>query len=424
MTTRNDRSRAPIVLVLLAAIAAVTASCIDGDEPFIVEPASPLFERYVSLGNSITAGYQSSGIVDSTQQQAYPVLLAAKANARFGIPSLTYPGCPPPLAAPLTTERISTTPCALRSFDMPDLVQNLAVPGFYASHPDNPAGNGTIITTLILGGRTQLGAMAEADPTLVSVWLGNMDALIASGAGDTLLLTPQAAFESEYAEIVDAINDTDAQEAILIGVVDAIEAAPLLQYGAYFWALPDTLVLSATDTIFMDVQNDCAPSFAGGLGSSRYVSFSGVQTAIAAGERPVTISCVDGVEIGGAYQPGYLLDETEQAVIQSRVQGFNSFIAQQAADNGWIYVDPGAILGPALADADKIRKCQGLPQATGPTAFGTVIQTTCPGFNAPNFFGSFITFDGTHPSILAHQAVADTLAGRLNEAHGSTLPVN
>ncbi|MGK7313317.1 MAG: hypothetical protein ACN0LA_13865 [Candidatus Longimicrobiales bacterium M2_2A_002] len=429
MTTRNHRSRAPFAIALLALVAFVATSCIEGDDPIIVEPdAGPLFERYVSLGNSITAGFQSGGIVEATQEEAYPVLLAAKAGARFGIPALAAPGCPPLFVAPLSTVRTDpTVACALRTYARPDPIQNMAVPGANTAHVSDPIGTGTTLNTLILGGRTQLSAMADADPSLISVWIGNNDALTAALSGTAAALTPTATFQSEYDQIVTAMLDTDAQDAILIGAANPMVVAPALQPGAYFWALPDTLVLAPTDTIFLDVSNDCAPFDGTGAPNplaSRLISFVGVANALGAGERPLTISCVNGVEIGGAYQPDYLLDETEIAAISTRIAEFNGYIEQQAGDNGWIYIDPTSIIGPALANPNAIRKCQGLATATDPASFAAAVQNTCPGPSAPNFFGSYFSFDGVHPSSEAHGVIADSLAGRLNAVHGLSLPID
>src|SRR5215831_656047 len=55
-----------------------------------------LMARYVSMGNSITAGFQSAGINDDTQLQSYAVLFAHQAGAPFFVPLLNKPGCPPP----------------------------------------------------------------------------------------------------------------------------------------------------------------------------------------------------------------------------------------------------------------------------------------------------------------------------------------
>src|ERR687890_467537 len=57
-----------------------------------------LFTSYVALGNSITAGFQSNGINDSTQRQSYARLLARAMGTRFAYPALAMPGCPAPIA--------------------------------------------------------------------------------------------------------------------------------------------------------------------------------------------------------------------------------------------------------------------------------------------------------------------------------------
>ena len=60
--------RSSVVLGLLLAAAACQSDQLN--RPFSVTPVDPLFDRYVSMGNSITAGFQSDGINDSTQLQS------------------------------------------------------------------------------------------------------------------------------------------------------------------------------------------------------------------------------------------------------------------------------------------------------------------------------------------------------------------
>ncbi len=81
-------------LALLLAGVSLAAGCVD-DETLTTprRAGGDLFARYVSIGNSITAGFQSGGINDSTQLRAYPVLLAQQAGAGFEAPLLTRPGC-------------------------------------------------------------------------------------------------------------------------------------------------------------------------------------------------------------------------------------------------------------------------------------------------------------------------------------------
>src|SRR6267154_4872038 len=90
---RTSRFSAAVLGLVLAA-----AACNDDqlNRPYANTPVDPLFERYVSMGNSITAGFQSGGINDSTQVQSYAVLLARAMRAPFFPPLLNRPGCPPP----------------------------------------------------------------------------------------------------------------------------------------------------------------------------------------------------------------------------------------------------------------------------------------------------------------------------------------
>ena len=89
------RGRALAALALAAPL--ILASC---DDATLMSPdpeAGDVFARYVALGNSITAGFQSDGINDSTQTRSYAAFLAEGMGTRFEVPELRAPGCPPPL---------------------------------------------------------------------------------------------------------------------------------------------------------------------------------------------------------------------------------------------------------------------------------------------------------------------------------------
>src|SRR4051812_2313632 len=92
----------------VAALLAVTAITACSSDNSVVggNSVNPLFNTYVAMGNSITAGYQSGGINDSTQMQSYAVLMARAMNTDFRVALLNKPGCPPPVDNFLTQHRV------------------------------------------------------------------------------------------------------------------------------------------------------------------------------------------------------------------------------------------------------------------------------------------------------------------------------
>ena len=72
-------NRLHLVTTLALGLLGLTAACFSNEK--LNSPSVPtggaIFARYVAMGNSITAGFQSAGINDSTQQQSYARLLAS-----------------------------------------------------------------------------------------------------------------------------------------------------------------------------------------------------------------------------------------------------------------------------------------------------------------------------------------------------------
>src|SRR6478672_2907631 len=92
--------------LLLGAVTALASACHSDDGLIGPVPADPMFKSFVALGNSITAGWQSGGINDSTQKQSYALLLARSMNTRYAYPALAGVGCPPPVNNLLTQTRV------------------------------------------------------------------------------------------------------------------------------------------------------------------------------------------------------------------------------------------------------------------------------------------------------------------------------
>ena len=155
---------------------AVLASCDRKDTVLgpVTPPGGDIFASYVALGNSITAGYQSGGINDSTQRQSYARLLANQMGTQYHYASLQGRGCTPPIANTQTGALVGVgstgQTCDLRAgASVTDILNNVAVPGARVLDPistSTVASNA--LTMFILGGKSQVSKALDARPTFAT----------------------------------------------------------------------------------------------------------------------------------------------------------------------------------------------------------------------------------------------------------------
>jgi lysophospholipase L1-like esterase len=404
-----------LVSTLLVALP-VLAGCRTDEKLNAPAVSDPMFRRYVAMGNSITAGFQSAGIDDSTQQRSYAQLLAKAMVTNFNYPQLNGRGCPPPFTNNITQTRVgggTPTTCDLR-VPRNGLMNSVAVPGARAEELLNnfgvPVSTSNALTTFFLGGKTQVERMTEMQPTFVSVWIGNNDVLGSltntSNPGDPLFVTPGAVFDAQYDSIAAAVSATGAK-AVLIGVAD-VSVIPYASKGTFYFCasanaagacgvppqLPPGLFVSPS----------CAPALAGGLGDTTLVPWPiGVPKILAAAQGATdTLDCTVDTDV---------VSGSELAGLHAAVTGYNAHIQSVAAANGWAYLDPNPALLAARSDPTIPLKVEPFPSIPPNPLV------------APVTFGTFFTLDGVHPSSLAHQVVASAIAAAINAQYSTTLPV-
>ncbi|HYL22261.1 MAG TPA: hypothetical protein VEU74_10905 [Gemmatimonadales bacterium] len=402
--------------VFLCAVVGLTLVAVGCENDDLFTPTPPLyaggamFARYVSFGNSITAGIQSFGLSDSTQRLAYPVLLAGAMHTPFNYPSLNNPGCPPPITnifanPPTRVGGLPDTFCALRSSNVPALLNNVAFPGASVLEllntdygpPQPPAAATDAYKLFLLGGRTELQRAREVLPTFVTVWIGNNDVLGAildtGDAGQAADITPPATFATQYNALMDSLDSFGSiQGGALIGAVQVTGAPYVSQGRAYFAAqaaIPTMTVLanclafqtlSATDTAWVEVP----------------FHYGAPIVAKAAAGIPDTLDCSNY----------HVISVPEAVNMISTVVQYNATIQAAATARNWLFVDPNPLL-QTLAQAGAIRPFPAFPP--DPNA------TTAP-------FGTAVSRDGVHPSTSTQKLIAQSLQQAINAFYHSAIP--
>jgi lysophospholipase L1-like esterase len=422
MTPETSIVRRLRALLVGAVGACAVAACSKTAD--ILTPATPgnnaaFMARYVALGNSITAGFQSDGINDSTQKQSYARLLANAAGTRYAYAALAGRGCRPPLTSLLAGTRVgggTAATCDLRTTaSINAVLNNVAVPGANSFDPNGAVGGGySALTQFILGGKTQVQKAVEVDPTFATVWIGNNDVLSFALSGTRTGVTDSAAFVANYDRMIADLlgGSPNLKKGVLIGVVQVVNAPlgiPISVINpnatpsqpAYAYQPAAAAVVSQQ---IIRHPLAFAPNCNTGTPQIAFSAFAAIAAAYAAVPATVPFTFVCGDIPGVATKTPGLLTDADRTFFINRVTGWNNYIKAKAASIGFAYYDPNSRLTAWRATG----QVPPFPNLAAPAG-------TSP-------FAPFVSFDGVHPSAAAHLVVAQDLVALINTTYGSSIP--
>jgi lysophospholipase L1-like esterase len=382
--------RRPAFVLLAAAVAAAAAAT--------PAAAQTNFTTYVSVGDSLAAGFESNSLVETHQNRSVPALIARQAGVQgFQQPLISEPGIPPELTlvslvpAPLIAPKAATagTP---RNLALARPYNNLAVPG--ATSVDaltRTTDAGGLHDIILRGMGTQVQQAVALRPTAITLWIGNNDVLGAALRGraiDGVTLTPTAAFRATYAQIVAALKPT----------------------GAFIVAanLPDVTTIPFVTTIRPYVVNSAgAPVLIAGsrvplLGPNGPLPSTALVTLAASTLLAQGIGVPTAVGGTGAPLPDeVVLDPSEIAIIQDHVTANNQAIREICGAANIPVLDVNGLLTELATTGRKIG-----------------------GINLTGAFlsGGVFSYDGVHPNDVGYAIVANEFIRVIN-ANGGALPL-
>jgi lysophospholipase L1-like esterase len=359
------------------------------------------FTTYVSVGDSLAAGFESGSLVETHQNRSAPALLARQAGVQgFQQPLVSEPGIPPELTlvslvpVPVIAPKAATAG-APRNLALARPYNNLAVPGATSVDALTRTTDAGGLHDLILRGLgTQVQQAVALRPTAITLWIGNNDVLGAALRGraiDGVTLTPTAVFRATYGQIVAALKTT----------------------GAFIVAanLPDVTTIPFVTTIRPYVVNPStgAPVLVGGarvplIGPSGSLPSTALVTLAASTLLAQGIGIPTALGGTGAPLPDeVVLDPSEIAIIQDHV----------AANNQAIREICGAANIPVLDVNGLLRELA----TTGRHVGGITL-------NSAFLSGGVFSYDGIHPNDVGYALMANEFIRVINASGGSLSPVD
>ena len=373
-----------------------------------------VFQRYYSIGTSISGGVTSDGLKAASQQTSWVAQLANLAKRPMTLPLISGFGCAPLLRGPLALGvRESGEPaglpflqrqCAPNEPGITLPTQNVAIDGArtgaaLSATPENPdPGHATQYPRVLAPGMSQVTAMEAQNAKIVSVELGGNDILGARYGvyPSATEVVPVAVWEPQYREVVTRVAGV-AKEAVLVGLVNDVRSFPSFRTGDEIWQARATFA-----PFNVAVDPNCN-------GSSNLI-FVAVRVPVAAATGayyyqnnlgPYTFSCQNAPSFTGIQD--YVLDANDVAGVNAQLAAMNTVIQDEAAKHGFAYFPLGALYEDVVTKA--------------PFNAVTLMTSQQP-------YGPYVSLDGIHPTAEGSRVLADAAAQALNQTYNLGIPLS
>jgi lysophospholipase L1-like esterase len=369
-----------------------------------VDTGAANFTRYVAIGDSLTAGFMSGSLYETAQRNSYPVLIYRQATgqtAGFEQPLVSDPGLP---GGALELRSLVPVVIAPKSgqggpinLTVPRPYNNLAVPGARLRDTLVTFTGGLhdlVLRPPAFQNTTALQQAMLYNPTFVTIWIGNNDALAAATSGiviDGVTLTPAAQFETDFRTLVSTLASAQASPRMAMATIPDVTVIPFVNALSRFVPNPATgqPVLINGQPVPLIGPNGLLVAGDRVLLSASSLLAQGIGVPAALGGR------------GTPLPDTAVLSVSEVATISARVQAYNNVIRAVATERNAALVDTNALL---------IRAAQG-QVGVGGIAFTPAFLT-----------GGIFSYDGVHPTAIGYALIANEFIAAINDKYDAEIP--
>jgi len=400
-------------------------------DDFVAAKGNADFSVYVSVGNSLTAGYSNNSLYRTSQENSFPSILAAQfkkaEGGDFVQPLLDgeYGILPGKLKLDYKTDcadetSVSPVPDIGQLDDIAPVgytVNNLGVPGAksfhllapgYGDFAGIPVGTANPYYARFASSSisTVIGDAIAQQPTFYTLWVGSNDVLgYATGGGTGDTITGQATFTFMMNTIVQSMNATGAK-GVIAGLPDMLKSP----YFAFMGTQLPYNGLVLTEQAQVDALNAAYAQLGitFSLGQNPFITID----AISGFPRQMVESDIflltlpsDSLKCFGMGSAipiphKYILDELEANNVNTHIGIYNNIIQGLADQYDLVYID----MFEMMSDLEN-----------GITNDGITIT--------PEFVtGNAFSLDGIHLTPIGYAHVANMFIEGINKKYNSSLP--
>lgn len=438
-------------IFILALITVLITGCQDRSDISAPAPVSPKsgtadLTRIVSIGNSITAGYQSSALFKDAQTYSFGNQIAKLVNVSFQQPLIANPGIGGQIQVRslypdvvLVQQPVGNASLAL-NLTYPAPYNNLGVPGallYDVLHATDSltcasnlfAGKPNPFFNLILRGiGTQFQQARMLQPTFVTCWIGNNDVLGFATSGGFAPSAPTASvqFNALYTQLGDSLASLGTK--VVVANIPDVTTIPFfttvgpILAGEVPWTayhLPGLFyqkhgVTTPNPTVFADSSALAHLTVMITLPGQNYAGLLGQPTGkwYRDNHYPGLPAGIDTTKPFGFYPTNpwpdaLILDADEIVTAKTATTDFNATISTVANAKGFGMVDINSVFNNIFMQS---------VLHGGINYYGTT-------FSAFFISGGLFSLDGVHPSSQGQALIADEFLKVINTKFGASYPL-
>jgi lysophospholipase L1-like esterase len=287
--------------------------------------------KYVAVGDSLTTGVQSNGLVIDFQQHSFPFFIAQQLGVGdFEQPLIGRPGIGAnPGKTPLMFRNGEIVEDDLQLEDIFDLAinpllprpyDNLGIPGDALFDIDDDARIDDLRFLILRGMGSQLDQAIDLDPEIISFWIGGNDVISAAlHGGDLNRITPEQEFDAEYKDSLSKLRNNTSASIVVANIPDVVDIPFINFFDRIFTTIP-ALGINTPVPVLYD-QNFQPIDFGDGLFIPILTDESDVVHLLLSSRRPYENNGVGIPDANALIDLGFTMDDAEQLVIEIQDNG-------------------------------------------------------------------------------------------------------
>ncbi len=426
-----------IILLSVVLVSLFFLSCEDRSE--LTAPNSKIgsvdLTNFVSIGNSLTAGYQSSSLYQSAQIYAFGNLIAQQVGTNYVQPLVSDPG----IGGRIEVKSISpftmtynTSSGSLTNATYSKPYNNLGIPGIVLADVMNSTTSATsyskspFIDLVLRGLGTQFVQARALQPSFLTLWIGNNDVLGFATSGGVKPNAPTDAqtFAFLYSQLADSLSSLNAK--VVVANIPDVTAIPFFttvgpgiaqklsslgitgmyyqQHGQYNGsAIPVSSL--ANYGVLITLLGSNYTSYLG-LPSGKFYKDNNVDITPLIAGGILDTSQAFGLHPKNPWPDALILDASEITTAKNATTAFNSSISTVATAKGFGLVNINSFFNQIRAS-----------DATGGTVFDGITFTTT------FVSGGLFSLDGVHPTSRGQGVLANEFIKIINAKWGVNIPL-